>query len=245
MRITAVDGLVMLFMGEGHFSGLGISDMKNSYEWGGLDYTDTRSNAKKWSSDWKSALGSKTESANMVELKRIARDILQWGGISSYDNDERNEKFISNILRKERPVSFDGIASYSKILPVSDPERYAIFDSRVAMSLNYAQVLAGVDMICAFPQPSIRSKENSNRHIALFSLIRGEASEFFGAGAARNFAIVKKQHAYRSYLFLLRCASRRLKAAKITHDLADLEMTLFSQVTKLACRLRRQNASLG
>jgi len=47
-----------------------------------------------------------------------------------------------NQADAERPSTpFSGIASYSKIFSIKDPDRYAIFDARVSASLNAIQLI--------------------------------------------------------------------------------------------------------
>jgi hypothetical protein len=87
-------------------------------------------------------LASHWASAALDEKIRIATWIVSdWGGIRR--NSPMTILGYVNQADAERPATpFFGISSYSKILSIKDPHRYAIFDARVAASLNAIQLLA-------------------------------------------------------------------------------------------------------
>lgn len=142
--------------------------------------------------------------------------VRHWGGVKGnksetlreYDADS-DEKLIS------RGVA--GVASWSKMLALRDPSRYAIYDARVAMALNSIQRLAGVSEPMLFPQlPSRNVRVNAaQRKIKLL-----------------NIFTLKKPGAafYREYLHMLEASSRHVNGL----DLQTAEMILFADAEKLA-----------
>jgi hypothetical protein len=76
--------------------------------------------------------------------------IADWGGIRS------NREEIIQSYSFDTPESLiargtQGIPSWSKALCIRDPDRYAIYDARVAVSLNCLQITHAVDRPIAFP----------------------------------------------------------------------------------------------
>ena len=62
-----------------------------------------------------------------------------WGGIGSFKQKySKINKFIVNILKKEiKSQQFETISSYSKIISFINPDKYFIYDSKVAFVLNW------------------------------------------------------------------------------------------------------------
>ncbi|MDX5359523.1 MAG: hypothetical protein LPK12_17505 [Rhodobacterales bacterium] len=52
---TTVDTLVNFFTGQGAFDGLGVQQMKDWYEWRGLDYEETVRLKERWVQQWHKA----------------------------------------------------------------------------------------------------------------------------------------------------------------------------------------------
>lgn len=87
--------------------------------------------------------------------------IQKWGGIGSFKKNERNDarikKFIDQLSKGELTRdSFSCISSLSKIASFIEPEKYAIYDSRVIYSLNWLLFKDSEDS-ALFPQPAGRS----------------------------------------------------------------------------------------
>ena len=111
---------------------------------------------------------------------------------------------------------FKGISSYSKILSVSNPNVYAIYDARVAASLNAIQLLAVSAPIVRFPIPPTKSEAVKR----LANTLRSE----------RSIDIIRDE-AYLAYLEVLRAVRRQLNQK---YQLWELEMVLFALAPRLA-----------
>ena len=94
----------------------------------------------------KKELNKKWKESQNVEDKLILIKyyIATWGGIhtNSLESMEEYSKLSASQLIKNGKK---GIASWSKAIVVHDPNEYAIFDARVAISLNCIQKLYGLN----------------------------------------------------------------------------------------------------
>ncbi|MFZ5784735.1 MAG: hypothetical protein ACOY4R_31450 [Pseudomonadota bacterium] len=172
-------------------------------------------------------LAHRWASADESEKIRLANWIVSdWGGIRR----NSKEKILSyaKLADLDRPSTpFEGVSSYSKILAVRDPERFAIFDARVAVSLNAIQLLianAGLIetyQLLAFPIPQSRNSQ----------VKRFTAAAFPSGLARRGFARLSKSAVYGTYLDLLRDVS-----SLSGKSVLELEMFLFAQAEDLGKR---------
>ena len=72
--------------------------------------------------------------------------IATWGGIHTNSLESMNEYArlsADELIKKGKK----GIASWSKAIVIHDPDKYAIFDARVAISLNCIQKLYNIENI--------------------------------------------------------------------------------------------------
>lgn len=72
--------------------------------------------------------------------------ISKWGGIRNIKDDifsTANENY--NNLIKQQGVEFNRIASWSKYLTIKDPEKFAIYDTRIAYTLNVLKIIFDLD----------------------------------------------------------------------------------------------------
>ena len=142
--------------------------------------------------------------------------VRDWGGVKrnkietlrGYSEDS-DEKLISRGAA--------GVASWSKMLALRDPGRYAIYDARVAMALNSIQRIADVSEPILFPQlPSRNNTINAaQRKIKLLNYFKLKKSN-------KTF--------YREYLCMLESASRCVEDL----NLQTAEMILFADAEELA-----------
>ena len=65
--------------------------------------------------------------------------IRDWGGIRR-NSDSRIKSYVLLADEAEPETPLEGVSSYSKVLSIRNPEKYAIYDSRVAASLNALQL---------------------------------------------------------------------------------------------------------
>ena len=153
----------------------------------------------------KKELNKKWKESQNVEDKLILIKyyIATWGGIhtNSLESMEEYSKLSASQLIKNGKK---GIASWSKAIVVHDPNEFAIFDARVAISLNCIQKLYGLNDAVLFPVLPSR-----NKIVALGNkLIKATAkSESWEKAYEENF--------YTQYLKILNYAA---KAEELVQD---------------------------
>ncbi len=134
--------------------------------------------------------------------------VKTWGGIKKIGNDTRQRYAREHpaTLARER----NNIASRSKALVLHDPSRYAIYDSRVAVSLNYLVIrrvdhgrgsIGQKDGRKCFPLPLSQAKGTKAAHKACRT-VAGQFGIPFYDGGAPDF--------YHDYLRAIREAAGRL-----------------------------------
>lgn len=192
-----------------------------------FDHTAFSDDLPKQNIALKHHLSKRWATANADEKMRLAQWIVKdWGGIKR----NKKEKILRYVDRAdaERPMTpFEGVSSYSKILAIKDPMRYAIFDARVAVSLNAIQLLLlkagllGPPNLLAFPTPWGQNARMQRFWTAAFpSGMTNLAFERLG-----------EDETYSTYLYVLRQISQQ--TAK---TILELEMFLFAQADDLGNR---------
>lgn len=61
--------------------------------------------------------------------------VRDWGGVRA-GNPDRIRLFAANAQDGLAPMKLSGVATWSKVLSIARPEQHAIYDARVALSLN-------------------------------------------------------------------------------------------------------------
>jgi hypothetical protein len=84
--------------------------------------------------------------------------VAKWGGVPG-NKPETLKSYVDRTEMDLATCRIDRVATWSKILVIRDPNQYAIFDARVAASLNALQLIAGVDRPILFP--NLLSRNNS------------------------------------------------------------------------------------
>lgn len=155
----------------------------------------------------------------------IARWVVRdWGGIWG-NHPKTIAKYVKIISEEKVPESLNGVPSYSKILMVSDPEKYVIYDSRVAVSLNTIQILANVKEGVAFNYLASRNKVlAANSGFLSRDEFKQKALKQCGWQATNE------QNCYAVYHQLL----REINPLFPDYKLYDLEMILFQYAPCLA-----------
>jgi hypothetical protein len=142
--------------------------------------------------------------------------IAEWGGIHGNHAETIRAYALaapaSLIARGSR-----GIASWSKALCIRRPDKYAVYDARVAVSLNCLQIVRHVDLPVRFPLLSSRNKLIERGKKA----INRHASE-------NGWQVAQQDNFYEQYKSLLSSAAFSTGAALYT-----LEMLLFAKAPKL------------
>jgi hypothetical protein len=142
--------------------------------------------------------------------------IAKWGGI------RRNTQENIRIYALDAPASLiargsRGIASWSKALCIRFPNEYAIYDARVALSLNCLQITGPVNPSMRFPLLPGQNKlvNLGSRMVLRFTSVHG-------------WPMVREKDFYREYNHVLSSAAQLLGA-----DLYTLEMLLFAKAPDL------------
>lgn len=157
--------------------------------------------------------------------------ISDWGGIRGNKQQTLDAYYIASL--EENPQTpLKGIASFSKVLAIKEPFRYAIYDARVAVSLNAIQMIGKVSDGNAFPYLPGRNNITGNWDP---SAPRGFSKSDITSittlvSSPRNWRRVSQEETYHKYLSLMGELAQKL-SAPVYH----LEMTLFSQAEMLAC----------
>lgn len=192
----------------------------------GFDYKRFANDLPRQNIELKAHLSKYWQSADLDEQIRLANWIVSdWGGI--HRNSAMTILGYVNQANSERPATpFYGIASYSKILAMSAPYTHAVFDARVAASVDAIQVLLRHDgklsslHLRAFPIPPGRNDTVNEFARAAFPTGLGKL----------GFEHVAKDDVYNSYLKLLRSV-----APAVSRSILEVEMFLFAQADDL-CR---------
>ena len=224
-----IDSLLCYFSGEGPFTGLGLPNLSRNYVWpkkgefpcyshlggltneGGTNYE--KNIALKTHSPKIWADGDKQEIANWV--------VSTWGGIRT-NKASTLAKYVDGIVSGNIPSDLKGVASYSKILSFMDPHTFAIYDARVAISLNAIQLILGNQTGTAF-------NYLSGRNTAL-EKFRKHPSTPIRELSSRGWQRTHPNDCYALYL----CKLNEAKAALQSHALYELEMALFADAEVLS-----------
>ena len=176
----------------------------------GNQYIKNLSLKKQLNKCWKEAQDDK------VKFELIEYYISTWGGIHTNSEESMMEY---STLSATQLIKFGkkGIASWSKAIVVHDPEEYAIFDARVAISLNCIQKLYNLYEPMLFPILPSRNKK-----VALGNkLIRKTAK-------AESWTKAYDETFYKQYLNILRSVADELDS-----DISTIEMLLFAKAEEL------------
>jgi hypothetical protein len=165
---------------------------------------------KELNKKWKE---SKSDEDRLILIKYY---IATWGGIhtNSKKSMEEYSKLSATQLIKNGKK---GIASWSKAIVVHNPDEYAIFDARVAISLNCIQKLYGLKDAVLFPILPSR-----NKIVAIGNkLIKDTAkSESWKKANEENF--------YTQYLKILNYV-----AIELSTNISTIEMLLFAKAEEI------------
>ncbi|MBD2751113.1 hypothetical protein IC232_31260 [Microvirga sp. BT688] len=145
--------------------------------------------------------------------------VAKWGGVPS-NKEETIRAYIAQTEDDLESRGAGGVATWSKILVLRNPDRYAIFDARVAMALNALQIVQEHERPIFFP--NLPSKNTTAKAFHEFMKVR-DNSDAHEAYPSRVYSI---------YLQILREVARRLEV----ETLDEIEMTLFAQAETLARR---------
>jgi hypothetical protein len=166
--------------------------------------------------------------ADAQEKVRLATWIISdWGGIKT-NRPKTISGYVEMTKMRDPTTPYKGVSSYSKVLSMCDPRRFAIYDSKVAASLNAIQLIqfsqgSSVSFV-AFPCPASRNNE-----IKRFCEIVTRKFLVRKCG----FKPVKEDNAYKVFLILLAELKRRMGKS-----ILEIEMELFARAEDF-CRQAR------
>lgn len=142
--------------------------------------------------------------------------ISVWGGVKT-NSAKTMQKYVTSTPEQLTSLGKKGIASWSKALTIQNPHKYAIFDARVSISLNYVQLINNTEEKTLFPILSSRNKK----------IVEG--SQFIKAVAKQNkWKKVDETTFYSDYLNMLSKVSREIET-----DISTVEMLLFAKAEEL------------
>jgi hypothetical protein len=142
--------------------------------------------------------------------------VKNWGGVKT-NKAETLQYYIDSQYEELLTLHSKGIASWSKVLSVRNPNQYAIYDARVAVSLNSIQKKFNVNESFLFPQLVSR-----NSSFVLPTQAAIKKSSFFKFDKVKDF--------YEIYLNILHNSVSKHEK----YDLQDAEMVLFSNAEELS-----------
>ena len=158
---------------------------------------------------------------NQCKLEIAEIIVKDWGGIR-VNNKETLRKYVNAVLNNKVPTHLQGVASYSKIFAFVDPDRFAIYDSRVAACLNAVQINAKLTKGLAFNYvPGRNNIVGNNKTKQGFT-----QDQRFSIKKLREsgWHSINRRETYCKYIKLLNfCLKRRPE-----YNLTKLEMALFA-----------------
>ncbi|MDG0981015.1 MAG: hypothetical protein P8O79_14910 [Halieaceae bacterium] len=209
------------WQGVGLFSDFGLDSLPNRFRWpknAPESYLETISLKHRLKAQW--AQGSR------IERVQIADEVIRdWGGIKG--NRRSTIERYADLDTHSDEFVYKGVASYSKVLGIIDPLKFAILDARVVVSLNAIQLISDKESGVFFPYLSGRNKvtgDNANKRGFSQVDVFKKNSHLF-----RLWSKPKKNNVYKLYLDILRSEAR-----KLNQPLYELEMALFADAENLA-----------
>lgn len=158
-----------------------------------------------------------------IELTQFI--VKEWGGIKT--NSRNTLTAYAKLSANYLPQNISGVASWSKVLGIIDPDKFAIYDARVAVSLNALQLLSKPETRYFFPYLQGRNNivGNSTKKIGF-----SQRPEFKKNGELmKNWQRIPRNETYTHYLELLDHASKGSG-----YSVYEIEMALFADAENLA-----------
>jgi len=162
----------------------------------------------------------KSDIAEQVALAKYY--VEKWGGIRR-NKDETLREYVTQEPKQIIRNGKKGIASWSKVLCIRDPNTYAVFDARVSTSLNCLQIIG------------------NTKHPSLFPLLPGQNKAITAGGpkikdhAVRHrWSKARELEFYSDYLNVVRnvAGSCQLPNTRVY----TIEMLLFAKAEALLAR---------
>ena len=177
---------------------------------------------------------SKKFDENDLDLNSISEwIIMSWGGIKTLS--KRIDDYIYHVETKSYPDYLNGVASYSKLFAMFYPREFAIYDARVAVSLNIIQLLSEEKDALFFPYLSGRNKVTGDQTSGRgFSNIHDFKKNQIEASSQKHWEFIKQKDVYKIYNEIL------IDLCKENNwDLWDVEMLLFAKAEQLVLKISK------
>lgn len=221
-----------------------IPNLVETYEWNIPDikgfHTDNENNFKA-NIDLKKHLHNQWTASSEQEKISLAETIVsKWGGVRT-NHLSTLERYVRELNNANPNTPLKGVASYSKIFSIARPDRYAIYDARVAACLNAIQLHAKMKKGVAFNYVPGRNN------------IIGNAVNKCGFTQTDNFKVktlinkgwrkIEKDNTYKVYNEVLSLCQKRLSDT----SRYELEMALFAKA-EYECKIQLDlidNTSIG
>lgn len=181
----------------------------------------------------KNFLTKEWKNNNYNSKKTIASWVVKdWGRIRSI-SEKRLKEYVDRMEENHNYTPLKGIASYSKILAAAFPEDYAIYDARVAASLNAIQLLNPSHGRIAFHYLAGRNNivGNKNKKIGFTEDQRFSIKNL--TSSDNNFLPIDKNNVYNIYINLL----KNIVQKNPNFKLHECEMVLFAQAEELCTKV--------
>lgn len=231
---------IAFFRGDSIFSDGGLDRLPLIYTWSisnvdkiGISLSSDQSNYSQ-NVELKLELSKLWKTGDAEKRAAIIKWVISdWGGI--YGNSK--SKLAEYFKRAQEPsisAPLAGIASYSKVLAAIDPNEFAIFDARVAVSLNAIQILGRSEQGIVFPYISGRNKitgDWSSKPKRGFSTIEKYKPKSL-LKSHNNWIRINNGDVYKTYMKLLKAIS-----ADVARPVYELEMLLFASAEMLALKV--------
>ena len=142
--------------------------------------------------------------------------IATWGGIHTNGKESMTE-YTTLSAPELIGKGVKGIASWSKAIVIHNPNEYAIFDARVAISLNCIQKIYNLDSKTLFPILSSRNKVVAKGNRLVKNIAKNE-----------KWTKANEETFYNEYLNILNQVSKNFDT-----DISTIEMLLFAKAEEL------------
>jgi hypothetical protein len=230
------DALVEYFMGNGEFSCFGIRHLNTTYDWKlpltTAEYVDLPVNLSNYDANVRLKFALHSIWTNEPKKRTLVTKwvISDWGGIRG-NSDEKLAYYSREAQKKTPNTPLSGIASFSKVLAISDPNKFAILDARIVVSLTAIQVISDVDDGVLFPYLPGRNLVTGHTARKLGFSQTPEFSHNRLLERFRKWCAISNNEAYEKYLQLLKIVVSR---PEIGCGILPLEMALFADAERLA-----------
>lgn len=205
-----------------------VPALKSSYQWKIPDIEDfPLSGHRSYDANvaLKKFLHEKWIGASLSQKLNLAQVIISdWGGVKSNKKSTIIEH-VTMASQKAPATPIKGVASYSKILSIAEPSRYAIYDARVAACLNAIQWNSGLLGVAFNYIPGRNNITGNSLKKAGFSCCKSFSVKQLKALGWKS---IKRDETYSVYLKLL----TECLASLGQGTLSNLEMVLFANAEK-------------